>query len=308
MIPIVCPSCRKKFAIHEEMRGKATTCPNCNVRMRIGQKAGDTAPPSSSPTKAARPSEASRPERRDRAAERNDDEDNGRAGRPTKRRPTEDVSDEGPGNARSRRRRVEEDDEDRGAERRRPRRDVDDEEDDERRDRRRRRRDEDESLIRSKQKGLRREKAASGPLYWQFLLGLGVVVVVLGVVALAVQSELIVLAIIGIGATLVLVGSLWFLHGVSNDDATEGLKCILCSPYALYYVVANWHEGDRVQKPVAMWFLGWLIMLFSLLPITMVRPKDTALPAPVFPAPKTKTENTERAFCHAAFAPANSVR
>lgn len=129
------------------------------------------------------------------------------------------------------------------AKRPRPGRDEDDFEDDRPRKRRRRRREDGERSSGTLIPGLDN--------FVMFLLGLGLLWLVLGGVAMAVPPLAFVLY--GVGLLVQIAGSIWFLVVAFKDEVMHGVLCLLCGLYMLYYLATHF---DETWRPFALIVIG----------------------------------------------------
>lgn len=206
MIRFLCPNCQKKLGVGDTMAGRPVVCPQCQHKFRVPQPEVEASEEAAPPPKEAAPAA-----RFELALEPEPE-------LVKKRKPV----------------REDEDSQDRP----KPKRKVvlaDDGSE-----------DEDRPRPKKKKKG-RRSQAAGGlsalEPYLRNLLIVGVIGVISSVLGFI--SPTLLLVPIGIGWIVSLVGDIWFLIVAFQDSPGQGILCILCWPYQLFYLISNWEETQR---------------------------------------------------------------
>lgn len=226
MIRFLCPGCEKKLTVGDDKGGKVGTCPSCKTRFQI--------PEADPPVE-------------ERSEQRVTTESS------SKRRSTRPSEDDAP----VQRRRLASDD-DAAPPRRRPapRDDDDDDIPDAEIDAPRRKK--------KKKKRRRSSSESSGlPLgldyFWLALIGL--LVLGLPIIGLSLIFPPAALAGLALGGLASFVGGIWFLMIAFQDDATQGILCLLIPMYSLIYLISNFEETKR---PFCLQMAGTAISVFAI--------------------------------------------
>jgi hypothetical protein len=244
MIRVQCPGCDSKLAIKDIYAGKLILCPKCKNKMRLPELETED----EDEAREERISAASRvesPPRRPRRRVEEDDEEDERPVRPRRRRIDDDdeersehiTEDERP--ARPRRRRINDDEDRLEVDEPRPRR---------RKERKRRRRREAEGW-------------SISDVNWTnwLLIGLGIVALLgFASVAAAFAFPLFMIIPVCLGGLLMFVGYVWFVIVAFQDDAIQGVLCMLIGIYRVYYLITNF---DEVKIPFLIEVVGAILFV-----------------------------------------------